>query len=148
MRVALDTNVLIYLDAAAEDERRKKAADLLRHIPAEDTLLPVQVLAEYYRVLTQKQGYAASEAREMLIVWIDTYEAIQTTSDIVLTAADLTSAGHVSYWDAVVLASAASAGCRLLISEDMGNEFSWAGITVVNPFAEPRHPLLELVLQR
>lgn len=147
MRVALDTNMLIYLDGPAEDDRRQKAADLLRRIPPEHVLLPVQVLSEYYRVLTRKQGYPPNEAREMLIVWIETFRTIETTSDIVVAAVDVASTGEISHWDAVVFASAASAGCRILISEDMRSGFTWSGTTVVSPFAEPFDPLLNMALQ-
>ena len=30
------------------------------------------------------------------------------------------------------------AGCRLLLSEDLHEGFTWAGVTVVNPFSSPR----------
>ena len=46
-------------------------------------------------------------------------------------------------WDAVILSAAAAAECRVLLSEDMQHGFTWSGVTVVNPFAEPPHPLLE-----
>ena len=36
----------------------------------------------------------------------------------------------------------AEVGCRLLLSEYMQDGFSWRGVTVVNPFAAIRHPLL------
>lgn len=147
MKVALDTNILVYMDDSEDAERRDIAIDLLRRIPPEQILLPVQVLAEYYRVLTQKQGYPADEAREMLIVWIETFGSIETTPDIIVAAADITATGEVSFWDAIVLASAISAGCRILISEDMRSGFNFSGITVVDPFAETRHPLLELAFR-
>ena len=50
---------------------------------------------------------------------------------------------HVlSIWDAVILSAAAAAGCRLLLSEDLQDGFTWNGVTVVNPFPGRRHPLL------
>ena len=45
-----------------------------------------------------------------------------------------------------MVAVAAEVGCRLLLSEDMQDGFSWRGVTVVNPFAATRHPLLGAVL--
>jgi predicted nucleic acid-binding protein len=45
------------------------------------------------------------------------------------------------------LATAADTGCRLLLSEDMQNGFTWNGVTVANPFATIRHPLLDAILQ-
>ncbi|KAA2237899.1 PIN domain-containing protein [Salinarimonas soli] len=45
-------------------------------------------------------------------------------------------------WDAVILATAAGAGCALLLSEDMQDGFVWRGVTIANPFAATVHPLL------
>ena len=39
-------------------------------------------------------------------------------------------------------AVAADAGCRLLLSEDLQDGFTWRGVTVVDPFADKPHPLL------
>ncbi|TIP50920.1 MAG: PIN domain-containing protein, partial [Mesorhizobium sp.] len=36
--------------------------------------------------------------------------------------------------------------CRLLLSEDLQDGFTWGGVTVVNPFASPRHALLDALL--
>lgn len=42
----------------------------------------------------------------------------------------------------MILSAAAEAGCRLLLSEDMQSGFTWAGTTIVDPFAAETHPLL------
>jgi hypothetical protein len=41
------------------------------------------------------------------------------------------------------LAVAAEQRCRLLLSEDPENGFTWQGVTVENPFKEKKHPLLK-----
>jgi predicted nucleic acid-binding protein len=63
-----------------------------------------------------------------------------------LAAADLAVNHQLGIWDAVILCAAAEAGCRLLLSEDMQDGFIWQGVTVTNPFAASRHPLLEAML--
>ncbi len=64
-----------------------------------------------------------------------------------LSAVDLAVHHQLGIWDAVMLAAASEAGCRLLLSEDMQDGFTWGGVTVANPFATPRHPLLDAMLQ-
>ncbi len=64
-----------------------------------------------------------------------------------LSAAELATAHHVSIWDAVIVASAAEARCRLLLSEDLQDGFTWGGLTVANPFLSSRHPLLDALLE-
>jgi predicted nucleic acid-binding protein len=48
----------------------------------------------------------------------------------------------------LILAVAASHGCRLLISEDFQEGFTWRGVTVVNPFIDPPSALLGRLLVR
>lgn len=61
-------------------------------------------------------------------------------------AADLAADHQLSTWDAVVLSTASEAGCRLLLSEDLQDGFTLGGVTVTNPFASKRHPVLEALL--
>jgi len=51
-------------------------------------------------------------------------------------------------WDALILSVAAENRCRLLLSEDLQDGFTWRGVTVANPFAMPLHPLLEGLVAR
>jgi len=47
----------------------------------------------------------------------------------------------------VVISASAESGCRLLLSEDLQDGFTWRGITIANPFASARHPLLDSLLE-
>ena len=53
----------------------------------------------------------------------------------------------MAIWDAVMLSAAAEAGCRLLLSEDFQEGFTWRGVSVTNPFAPERHALLDALLR-
>ena len=46
-----------------------------------------------------------------------------------------------------MISVAAEGGCRLLLSEDLQDGFSWRGVTIANPFAASRHPLLDALLE-
>lgn len=63
-----------------------------------------------------------------------------------LNATDLATDHNLRIWDAVVLSASAEAGCRLLLSEDLQEGFTWRGVTVTNPFAATKHVLLEALL--
>jgi predicted nucleic acid-binding protein len=59
---------------------------------------------------------------------------------------ELSSQHRFRTWDAIIMAAAASAGCRLLLSEDLHDGFTWNGVTVINPFVpEPNALLAELL---
>lgn len=145
MRVALDTNVLAYAEGINSADRRDTALALIRRLPQDNTVVPVQVLGELFNVLLRKGGRSRNEARDALLSWRDTFPTVETSPGTMLMAADLSTAHHVGIWDAVILSAAAQAGCRLLLSEDLHEGFTWAGVTVVNPFSGSWHALLQAV---
>ncbi|HEX6011684.1 MAG TPA: PIN domain-containing protein [Geminicoccaceae bacterium] len=146
LRVALDTNVLVYAEGFAphaHDAHKPAAArDLIARLLGHRVLVPVQVLGEFYRVLVGKAGRAPAEIRAAVAAWCDSFAVLDTSAAAMLAAVDLAVDHELSIWDAVVLAAAAEGGCRLVLSEDMQHGFTWRGLTVVNPFATERHPLL------
>lgn len=146
MRVALDTNVLAYAEGVNGAERRDAALDLVRRLPQASVAIPVQVLGELFNVLVRKGGRSRDEARHALLDWHDAYTVVGTTQEVMLAAADLATDHRLGIWDAVILSAASRAGCRLLLSEDLQEGFTWAGVTVVDPFASPRHTLLDALL--
>lgn len=147
MRIALDTNVLVYAEGANGAERQDKAMAFLLQLPAQRTILPVQVLGELFNVLTRKDGQSPSAAQKALAIWQDAFPNLAETSGETMTmAVDLAKDHHLNIWDAVILSAASQAGCRLLASEDMQTGFTWGGVTVVDPFAKAPHPLLAALL--
>ena len=65
---------------------------------------------------------------------------------MIVNATDLAADHGLTIWDSVVLAAAAEAGCRLLLSEDLQEGFTWRGVTVANPFAPTQNPILAALL--
>lgn len=141
MKAAIDTNVLAYAAGVDDDERRDAAMHLMRTIPPQNLLVPVQVLGELYAVLVRK-GRPRDLARDTILGWRDFFGVIPTTTEALSRAAELASNHQFAIWDAIILAAAADAGCHVLLSEDMHEGFTWAGVTIVNPFASPPHKLL------
>jgi predicted nucleic acid-binding protein len=148
VRVALDTNILVYAEGVNGIERRDRSLDLVRSLPQEATVIPIQVLGELFNVLTRKAGRSRTEARSAILAWRDTFPVVGTSAEVMLVAADLATDHQFSIWDAVILAVASQAGCRLLLSEDLQDGFTSGGVTVVNPFATPSHALLEALLNQ
>lgn len=146
MKVALDTNILAYAEGVNGIEKRDIIIELVRSLPQEAAVIPVQVLGELFNVLTRKAGRSRAEARDALMEWRDTFSVVATTPEVMIAAADLADDHQFSIWDAVILAAASQAGCRLLISEDPHNGFTWGGVTVSDPFASPQHALLASLL--
>ena len=143
MTVALDTNILAYAEGVNGAPRKQVALELLRKLPPESTLLPVQTLGELFNVLVRKAGRSPANARAAILTWGDTFPLIETSPAVLAAAADLATDHRLGVWDAVILSAAAEAGCRLLLTEDLQDGFTWSGVTVTNPFSPSRHALLE-----
>lgn len=146
MKVALDTNVLAYAEGTNGTAMRDKALALVESVPPDAVVLPVQTLGELFNVLVRKAKRRPDRARAAILTWRDAYTVADTSAPIMVSAADLASDHGLSIWDAVVLATAAEAECRLLLSEDLQTGFTWRGVTVTNPFASSVHPLLKALL--
>jgi predicted nucleic acid-binding protein len=148
VNVALDTNILAYAEGVNGEDRKRAALAIVARLPPESTMLPVQTLGELFAVLVRKAGRTPSAARDAVLSWGDAFPLVETSHEVLLSASDLSGDRRLSIWDAVILAAAADAGCRLLLSEDLQDGFTWSGVTVVNPFAAARHHLLDALLDR
>ena len=142
MNIALDTNVLAYAEGLNDAKRQRAAIDLVARLAPESTFLPIQALGELFAVLVKRGRRSREDARQAILHWGDTFPLIESSSDVVLRAMDLANDHQMFVWDAFILSSAAEANCRLLLSEDLQDGFTWGGVTVTNPFAAKRHPLL------
>ena len=146
MRIALDTNILAYAEGVNGTAMQRTALDLISSLPRNEVALPVQVLGELFNVLTRKASCPREAARAIILSWRDTFALLETSETVMLTATDLAVEHQLNIWDSVILSAASQAGCRLLLSEDFQNGFTWNGVTVTNPFAASRHPLLEALI--
>ena len=146
MKVALDTNILAYAEGINGVTMKDAALDLVRKLPNDSTLVPVQALGELFNVLVRKAGRSPAAARAAMLNWGDAFPLIETSGAVMLGAADLASDHQFGIWDGIILSAAADAGCRLLLSEDLQDGFTWSGVTVTNPFLNSRHVLLDTLL--
>lgn len=146
MRVALDTNILAYAEGVNGATMRRTALELVDKLPEGAVLLPVQTLGELFNLLVRKAGRAPATARKAILSWKDAFPLIETSAEVILAAADLATDHQLGIWDAVILSATAEAGCRLLLSEDLQEGFTWKGVTVTNPFSTPKNELLAALL--
>jgi predicted nucleic acid-binding protein len=146
MRLALDTNVLVYAQGLNGADRRTAIISVLRKLSTENVYVPAQALGELFHVLVRKAMVLPAEARTAVLRWCDQYPPIETSVAVLLSAMELSSQHRLRIWDAIIMAAASSAGCRLLLSEDLQDGFTWNGVTVANPFSKSPHPILAAVL--
>ena len=131
----VDTNVLIYaydLSAGARHERAKRLiAELWK---SRRGALSVQVLQEFYVVGTRKLIQIAPADLRTILNDLALWRVHSPGAADVLAAVDLHQRYQVSFWDAMVLQSAARLGCTVVWSEDLNSGQHYQGVRVMNPF--------------
>lgn len=142
MRVGFDTNILIYAEGFNDLPRVKRARQIRETLGEDQIVLPSQVIGELFNALTRKLGVPRLRARDICLEWRATTGFRLVDAACWDGALELAASHALQFWDALILATAAEAGCALLLSEDMQDGFVYRGVTVANPFAEPPHPLL------
>lgn len=111
-------------------------------LPIDGVVVPVQVLGELYRVLCGKGGRPAADVRDAASSWADVFAVADSTWMAMGSAYDFVVDHSLQIWDALILSVTAEQKCRLLLSEDLQDGFTWRGVTVANPFTKKKHPLL------
>ena len=135
-RVFVDTNVLIYahdLDAGLKHDR---AAAILSDLwENENGIVSVQVLQEFYVNVTRKISAPLTPALARGV--IRNYLAWQIAPNdpsTVLSASEIAERNHISFWDALIVASASNAGADRILSEDLNHGQMIEGVVIENPF--------------
>jgi predicted nucleic acid-binding protein len=126
-----DTNILVY---AQQDDSK---ADRARALFAGGGKLSVQVLNEFAAVSRCKQRRSWREIEEAIddvLAVVD--PPLVLTLDLHTAARELSEDHGISFYDALIVASAIEAGCNILYSEDMQHGRSIGGLAIVNPFLE------------
>jgi len=148
MLVAVDTNILVYSAGFNDDRRRDAARALLATITPDNIVVPAQTVGEFYHALTGKFRIPRDEARGVCGLLRHAGTIVAATNDTFEGALGIAASHRLQFWDALILSTAADAGCAILLSEDMQHGFVHRGVTVIDPFVEPMHPLLADALVR
>jgi len=126
----IDTNVLLYLFSGEEAKSDRAEREL-----AAGGVVSIQVLNEFGSIALRKLGFSFLEIREVLatiraVCGVEPMTA--TTHDLGLQVAERYS---ISVYDAMIVASALLADCKILLSEDLQDRQVFEGMLEVrNPF--------------
>ncbi len=134
-RSFIDTNVLVYAEASDAPLKQRAALALLKGLYEEGLgVLSTQVLQEYCNVALKKLKLPAQYVRSQFDLY-EQFEVVQVTPAIIHAGLDLHQTRSVSFFDAIVLASAHASGCNVIWTEDMNAGELVNGVTISNPFA-------------
>jgi len=138
----VDSNVLVYAVSKDEPEKQSRAREIVALGFTEGCFaISTQVMMEVYVNVTRKAkiGLPSREALEYVRAFAE-WPVVEMTPALVLAALGLAQRSSISPWDAAILEAARHAGCRKVLSEDLGDGQVYGGITVENPFAPSPDP--------
>ena len=136
LTVFVDTNVLIYAEDGAHKLKQAAALTWMRELWVRRCgRLSAQVLNEFYVNVTRKikppmpAGDARAEVRryQRWQPWVLDHSTVES-------AWAVESRYGLSYWDALIVASAQAQGCALLLTEDLQHDQLFDKVRIVNPF--------------
>lgn len=134
----IDTNVFVYAVDRDEPVKREQALGLLGGSEPGSLVTSTQVLSEFFVVTTRKLATPLPVEQAALEVHrLAPLARVAIDRQLVREAVALCGAEQISYWDALIVRAAATAGCERLLSEDLGDGQVIGGVRVENPFAPP-----------
>ena len=134
-RIFIDSNVWVYLFSENENRKAGVAKAFLTGNAARSVFVTsCQVVNEVCNVL-KRHGMAEGKLR-VIIESITSNCVMQDLSkDVCLTASALREKYSLSFWDSIIVATAKTAGCNLLVSEDMQDGQAMDGLKIKNIFS-------------
>jgi predicted nucleic acid-binding protein len=135
VRVFVDTNVLVYAVDEADPRRRLIARDVLAAGADGGLVLSTQVLSEFL-VAVRRLAVPVEQQRALEIV-----RSVATSVEVhvpsvsdVFAAAERALRDRIHHFDALVVESANSAGCDVLLTEDLQDGRHYGRVVVSDPF--------------
>jgi predicted nucleic acid-binding protein len=133
-RFTLDTNLLVYSVDGSAGIRHKLASQIVLRAPRLDCCLTLQSLSEFYSVVARKGIMPTAEAAAQVGDWLLYFTTVAVSAAAIRAALVDAVAGRASYWDALLVATAAEAGCTLILTEDLADGGKLGGVEIHNPF--------------
>jgi predicted nucleic acid-binding protein len=134
-KVFLDANILIYAQDQDSPDKQRRSREVIAALADSGAgVISTQVLQEYYVTVTRKLGVAPLAAKSVLQTF-KIFEMVQASPDLIDDAIDCSVLNTVSFWDALIIAAAASSGCAIVYSEDLNPGQTIQGVRIENPLS-------------
>ncbi len=137
-RQFVDTNILVYAYDRTQEAKWKRASAFLEDLWASrEATLSIQVLQEFFHIVTRKLPHPLTQREARAIVGdLSRWPHHRPGAADVLGAIDLQEELKISFWDAMIVHSARRMGCSVLWTEDLNDGQSYAGVLVRDPFTD------------
>lgn len=133
-KVFVDTNIWIYALDKHDRKKQHKTRTLLKALEEnQETVISTQVVQEFYVAAVKKIGIDPLIAKGILNIF-DNVEMVTVDSTLIKAAIDCHILNRLSFWDALIVSSAASANCETLWTEDLNHGQIINSVQIQNPY--------------
>lgn len=139
-RIFLDTNILVYSIDSGCPDKQARALEVLggtEEFQQSTFVISTQVLQEFYVAAVRKldQPMPEDEA-EAAVRELSKLPMVQVDFDLIFAAISTSREHRLSFWDALIIRSAISSGCRILLTEDLQHGRKFGSLDIQNPFIQ------------
>ena len=132
-RCFIDTNIWLYAFIETNDGHKRAIAKGI--IQKSDVVVSTQVINEVCVNMIKKAALSETAIQSLIGAFYYKYTVANLDKATLLKASELRSQYSLSYWDSLIVATALSADCVVLYSEDMQNGLQIAQrLRIANPF--------------
>jgi len=136
-KVFLDTNIIIYAYDISAGEKHETAGKIMVDLwDSGSGVLSTQVLQEFFVNATQKipKPLDMELAKDIVSDFLK-WDVVINDGESILEAIEIHKKYKYSFWDSMIIGAAVSAGCNTLLSEDLSDGQTVAGVEIKNPFS-------------
>jgi len=135
VRTFVDTNVLVYAVDEADERRRGIARGLLAARVDGGLVVSTQVLSEFHVAVRRLAVPVDPEPALAIVREVASAVEVHVPSVAdVLAASERSVRDQLHQYDALIVESALSAGCEVLLTEDLQDGQRYDGLAVRDPF--------------
>ena len=134
----VDTNILVYAHDRTTGAKHDRARKLLEQLwQSGQGVLSTQVLQELCVNLRRKssQPLPVEETRRLIQDYLS-WEVVVNSPESVVQALEIEARYKTSFWDALILQAAETAGAAVVYSENFATGQTYGSLRIVNPLSD------------
>ncbi len=137
-KIFTDTNVIIYAYDISAGQKHEIAKGIIMDLWNSGLgVLSTQVLQEFFVTVTRKIKKPLDiQAAKRIVHDLTKWDLVVVDGETILGAIDVHHEYRYSFWDSMVIQAAMTAGATLLLSEDLSDGQTIAGVKIHNPFTQ------------
>jgi predicted nucleic acid-binding protein len=129
----LDTCILVYVWDTRDPDKHRLAVEFLR-MQGQRLVISSQVCQEFASVMLKRIGATNDDVHSCIEFLRKFLGYLPIEIEQIQGAVMLSAKSKISFWDALIVESAAASGCKILYTDDLNHRQTIRGVKIVNPF--------------